>query len=344
MTKPLLTIERVKKYFPVQDGLFSKTVAHVQAVDDVSFQILPGETLGLVGESGCGKSTLARCILRLYPLTAGRILLDGRDISSMRGKELRAIRKTMQIIFQDPFSSLNPRMNVEQLIGEAFIIHHIARGAERRERISELLETVGLSGEHLHRYPHEFSGGQRQRISVARALAVEPRLIIADEPVSSLDVSIRAQIINLLLSLQKRFGLAYLFISHDLGVVRHISDRVAVMYLGRIVEIARTSLLFEDPRHPYTKSLMSVIPVPDPRARKERIFLSGDVPTPIDIPPGCRFYQRCPIRIDRCQSENPPLESITDDHEVACFRAIENPAFSMRPEHATHSTQGRIEQ
>lgn len=322
--EPLLDVRDIKKHFPLKEGLFSRTTAVVKAVDGLSFTLGKGETLGLVGESGCGKSTLGRCILRLYEVTAGRIQLNGLDITRLQGTALRRIRKDIQIIFQDPFSSLNPRMNVEQIIGEAFIIHELARGKDRRHRIIELLEIVGLDRNHLNRYPHEFSGGQRQRICIARSLAVQPKLIIADEPVSALDVSIRAQIINLMIELQRHYGLAYLFISHDLGLVKHISDRVAVMYLGRIVEHAATEALYKKPLHPYTRALLSVIPIPDPRAHRGRILLKGDVPTPLDIPSGCRFYSRCPIRLDRCQEIEPELVDQGDGHLVACYRAGES--------------------
>src|SRR5262244_2449426 len=286
---PLLQVKNLKKYFPIRGGLFSREVARVHAVDDVSFTIQRGETLGLVGESGCGKSTTGRCILRLIEPTAGEVIFDDRNVTTLDKRALRHLRRDMQIIFQDPYASLNPRMTVGSIIGEALVIHKLAKTKrEREERVVHLLETVGLNADHLRRYPHEFSGGQRQRIGIARALAVNPKLIVADEPVSALDVSIQAQVINLLEDLQKEFNLTYLFIAHDLSVVRHISDRVAVMYLGKIVEVADRDELFAHPRHPYTVALMSAVPVPDParraKAARERVLLTGDVPSPINPP------------------------------------------------------------
>src|ERR671930_690147 len=297
MAEPLLKVRNLKKYFPIRGGLFSREVARVHAVDDVSFDVMPGETLGLVGESGCGKSTTGRSILRLIEPTSGEVSFEGKNVTTLDKRSLRALRKEMQIIFQDPYASLNPRMTVGSIIGEALVIHRLAPTRKaREERVVQLLETVGLAADHLRRYPHEFSGGQRQRIGIARALAVSPKLIIADEPVSALDVSIQAQIINLLEDLQSKFGLTYLFIAHDLSVVRHISDRVAVMYVGKIVEVADRNELYERPLHPYTRALLSAVPVPDPRVeqRRNRIILTGDPPSPVDPPPACRFHPRCP--------------------------------------------------
>jgi oligopeptide transport system ATP-binding protein len=316
--KPLLRVENLVKYFPIRKGLFSRVVNHVRAVDGVSFDIYEGETLGLAGESGCGKTTAGRVILRLLPATAGHVIYrDSSDLTRLSQKEMRPYRREMQIIFQDPFSSLNPRMTVRSILGEPLAIHKIAKGREREDRVLELLESVGLSAEHADRYPHEFSGGQRQRIGVARALSVEPKLIIADEPVSALDVSIQAQIINLLGDLREKFGLSYLFIAHDLSLVRHISDRVAIMYLGKIVELAPKDELYEKPLHPYTQALLAAVPRPDPKARKERELLEGDVPSPIDPPTGCRFHTRCPSVMPICKEQEPPLVDHSG-HQVAC--------------------------
>jgi oligopeptide transport system ATP-binding protein len=319
--KPLLEVRDLQKYFPIRRGLFSRTVGHVRAVDGVSFDIRAGEVLGLVGESGCGKTTTGRCILRLIEPTAGSVRFDGREVTGMGKRELRALRREMQIVFQDPYSSLNPRLTVGSMLGEALAIHHLARGAAARERVAELLRIVGLHPDHARRYPHEFSGGQRQRIGVARALAVDPRLIVADEPVSALDVSIQAQIINLLRELQHRLGLTYLFVAHDLSVVEHISDRVAVMYLGKIVELAVSEVLYRDPRHPYTVSLLSAIPVPDPGRKKERIVLKGDVPSPANPPSGCRFHPRCYMAREICATEEPLLREVRPGHWSACHFA-----------------------
>ena len=322
----LLRVEHVRKYFPIRKGvLLQREVARVHAVDDVSFEVRPGETLGLVGESGCGKSTLARCIARLYELTSGSVIFDGRDISQLPRRGLRPVRRGLQMVFQDPYASLNPRKRVGTIISDPLRIHRRGSRDEIKRQVRKLLELVGLSPEHVNRYPHEFSGGQRQRIGVARALALNPKLIIADEPVSALDVSIRAQVINLLDDLQDELSLTYIFIAHDLGVVRHVSDRIAVMYLGKIVEISPAEELYQRPVHPYTEALLSAVPIPDPDLsdQREHIVLEGDVPSPVAPPPGCRFHPRCRYATEICSQEEPPLVAHgSPDHVAACHHPL----------------------
>jgi oligopeptide/dipeptide ABC transporter ATP-binding protein len=314
--RDLVRVRGLLKHFPVQGG-----DDVVRAVDGVTFEIFKGETLGLVGESGCGKSTVGRCLLRLIEPTGGEISFAGEDVRAMSGRELRRVRREMQIIFQDPYASLNPRLRVRDIVGEPLVIHGMGNKEERRARVAELLKKVGLDPDYMNRYPHEFSGGQRQRIGIARALALNPKLIVADEPVSALDVSVQAQVINLLEDLQEEFKLTYLFISHGLAVVEHISTRVAVMYLGRIVEVASAAELYANPLHPYTRALLSAIPVPDPTRKRERIVLQGDVPTPINPPSGCRFHTRCPDAIAECSRIDPDLREVAPGHTVACIRA-----------------------
>jgi oligopeptide/dipeptide ABC transporter ATP-binding protein len=316
--EPLLSVGQLKKYFPIRRGVFSRVAAYVKAVDDISFNINKGETFGLVGESGCGKTTAGRAVLRLLEPDAGTIRFDGIDLRSLGPQELRRRRRDMQIIFQDPYASLNPRMTIRAIVGEPFVIHGTASGSERDDHVATLLKTVGLDPSVMNRYPHEFSGGQRQRIGIARALALRPKLIVADEPVSALDVSIQAQIINLLADLQQQFGLTYLFISHAIPVIEHISTRIGVMYLGKLVEVGTSAQICLSPKHPYTQALLSAVPIPDPAAKKQRIVLTGDVPTPINPPTGCRFHTRCPVAVERCKIEEPPLRPLADGRDAAC--------------------------
>lgn len=316
----LVQVKSLIKYFPVRGGVLQRVVAWVQAVDNVSFSIREGETVGLVGESGCGKTTIGRTILRLIEPTSGEVTFDGTEVFKMRGRELKALRRNMQIIFQDPYASLDPRMPIGESIAEGLRIHNIGNSRQRFETTIEMLRKVGLEDYHSRRYPHEFSGGQRQRIGIARALALRPKFIVADEPVSALDVSIQSQVLNILKDLQREFGLTYLFIAHNLSVVEHISDRVAVMYLGKMVEFADRLELFRNPLHPYTQALMSAIPLPDPKIKRQRIILEGDVPSPLNPPSGCRFHPRCPVVFEHCSVQEPPFIEVSPDHWVACWR------------------------
>ncbi|MGZ0052854.1 ABC transporter ATP-binding protein [Brevibacillus gelatini] len=318
MTEELLVVKNLKKYYPITGGILGGEVGVVKAVDDVSFTVKRGETLGLVGESGCGKSTTGRSLLRLIEPTAGEVLFDGVNVTALSADEMRKMRRHMQIVFQDPFASLNPRHNIEKILEEPLIVHGIGTSAERKRKVQEMLEVVGLSSYHARRYPHQFSGGQRQRIGIARALMLNPKLIVADEPVSALDVSIQSQVLNLMQDLQRDLGLTYLFIAHDLSVVRHISDRVGVMYLGRIVELTTSTQLYSNPLHPYTKALLSAVPTPDPDAVRERVILQGDVPSPANPPSGCTFHTRCPHATEECRAVRPAFQDVGDGHFVAC--------------------------
>ena len=319
----ILKVENLKKYFPIKGGFFSKTIGNVKAVDGVSLEVRKGETLGIVGESGCGKSTTGRAILQLLKPTGGKVYFKGQDLSKLSKKEMRALRPKMQLIFQDPYSSLNPRMTVGQIIGEALIDHKMATKENLRAKVLEVMDLCGLAEYQIDRFPHEFSGGQRQRIGIARALALDPEFIVADEPVSALDVSIQAQIINLLVKLQKEKGFSYMFISHDLSVVEHLCQRIGVMYLGSMVELADKDELFDNPLHPYTKALLSAIPIPDPTIKRERIILTGDIPSPANPPEGCKFHTRCPYATDKCRNEAPEYREIKEGHFVACHRVGE---------------------
>jgi peptide/nickel transport system ATP-binding protein len=325
MTEPLLQVRELKTHFPVRGGLLGRVRGTVKAVDGVGFDVRRGETLGLVGESGCGKSTLGRTLLRLVEPTSGSIRFEGRELTGLSQRELRPLRRRMQLVFQDPYASLNPRMSVRDILGEPFAIHGLARGREREAKVAELLDLMGLPRDALERYPHEFSGGQRQRIGIARAIALRPDLVVADEPISALDVSIQAQIVNLLVDLQRELGLTYVFIAHDLKIVEYVSTRVAVMYLGRIVELADAADLYRRPRHPYTQALLSAVPVPDPERKRSRIILQGDVPSPLAPPSGCTFHPRCPYAMERCRRETPPLYTLENGHTSACF-LVENDA------------------
>ena len=334
-TANVLEVQHLTKHFPVHRGVLSRVVAHVRAVDDVSFTLKAGETLCLVGESGCGKSTVGRCILRLIEPTSGSVMLDGVDVTKLSEEAVRPYRQRMQIVFQDPYASLNPRLAAGDIVGEPLENFGIAKGADKQARVAKLFERVGLRAEAMVKYPFEFSGGQRQRLGLARALAPNPRLIVADEPVSALDVSVQAQVLNLMIDLQEEFGVSYLFISHDLGVVEHIAHRVAVMYLGQIVEMADKTTLFEMPLHPYTLALLAAAPIADPEAKRERIILEGDVPSPLNPPPGCRFHTRCPFAMARCRSEEPATQEILPGHFVAChLHEVGKPAIPSIPARA----------
>jgi peptide/nickel transport system ATP-binding protein len=331
MTAPILEVDNLVTHFPIRQGAFGRIGGTVRAVDGVSFEVQRGETFGLVGESGCGKSTLGRSILRLIEPTSGSVRFDGQELVGMPQAQLRKLRRRMQLIFQDPYASLNPRMKVREIVGEGLAIHRLASGVERERQVAALLEKMGLGAEAMDRYPHEFSGGQRQRIGIARALAVGPELVIADEPISSLDVSIQAQIVNLMVDLQVELGLTYVFIAHDLKIIEYISTRVAVMYLGKIVELARAEEIYRAPKHPYTQALLSAIPVPDPTRKSERIILAGDVPSPAHPPPGCPFHPRCRYAFDRCRTEVPPLYQLAGGHLASCFLVEEQAGHNPQP-------------
>ncbi len=318
MAEPIVRVKDLKKYFPIKGGFFKKTVGYVKAVDGISFEIYPGETVGLVGESGCGKSTIGRTMIRLLDKTDGEVHFEGKNVFELSEKELRKLRTDMQIIFQDPYSSLNPRLTVDQIVGEALIEHGLVSKKDAYQKVKEVIELCGLAEHHMKRYPHEFSGGQRQRIGIARALALNPKFIVCDEAVSALDVSIQAQVINLLSDLQKEYGFAYLFISHDLSVVKHISHKVGVMYLGTMVEFSLKEKLYANPIHPYSKALLSAVPVPDPTVKKERVILQGDIPSPANPPSGCKFHTRCPYKMEICTKKNPEFIEVEEGHFVAC--------------------------
>lgn len=318
MSKVLLKVDNLKKYFPIRHGMFARHVGDVKAVDDVSFELFEGETLGIVGESGCGKSTTGRAIMRLHEPTDGQVTFDGVELTKLNSEQMRKVRREIQMVFQDPYASLNPRHTVEKILEEPLIVHGIGNAKERKKKVHEYLEIVGLSSYHAKRYPHQFSGGQRQRIGIARALMTNPKLIIADEPVSALDVSIQAQVLNLMQRLQEDLKLTYIFIAHDLGVVRHISDRVGVMYLGRLVEIAESESLYHEPLHPYTQALLSAVPIPDPQFEREQLLLKGDIPSPSNPPTGCTFHTRCPFAMDKCKQVIPTLQQVKPGHSVAC--------------------------
>lgn len=318
MTKPLLEVKGLKKYFPIKQGLLGKTTGHVKAVNDVSFYVNQGETLGIVGESGCGKSTTGRMLVRLLEVTEGTIEFDGKELTKLSAGEMRKKRRDIQMVFQDPYASLNPRHTIGKILAEPLLVHGVKNPKDRQKKVHDFLEIVGLHPYHASRYPHQFSGGQRQRIGIARALMTNPKLIIADEPVSALDVSIQAQVLNLMQDLQEKFNLTYIFIAHDLGVVRHISDRIGVMYLGKMVEVSESEALYKEPLHPYTQALLSAVPVPDPGFTKEEKLVEGDMPSPANPPTGCAFHTRCPFKMDVCMKKEPELTEITEGHSVAC--------------------------
>ncbi|MEH7480234.1 dipeptide ABC transporter ATP-binding protein [Neobacillus drentensis] len=331
--KPILEIKGLKKHFPIKTGFFNKVTGHVRAVDGVDFQVMPGETLGIVGESGCGKSTTGRTILRLLDPSAGEVLFNGKDLAKLSKEEMRQMRKDIQMVFQDPYASLNPRKTIRQILLEPLKVHGIGSSpGERMKRVEEIIEVVGLRKEHLDRHPHDFSGGQRQRIGIARALILKPKVIIADEPVSALDVSIQSQVLNLLKDLKKEFNLTLIFISHDLSVVRHLCDRIAVMYLGRVVEIADKKQLFTNPSHPYTRALLSAVPIANPKAKRERVILKGDLPSPANPPSGCTFHPRCPVANESCKTNIPILQDIDSGHHVSCHLFTEGKTIETKEE------------